>query len=326
MLLNAEALTWTPPSDDLPFWTCLDTHGTRWLVKLRGGCRAVRERAFSVIAQALGLSCQSSSYLKMPSHPNPWPFSPARHESSDDCQLAIWFLDEHPHPSLCDNCPVLALNEQFRNRPYDVDVLRRSPVTYALDWARGEMLGMLCEMHEPPGRLFTADHSFVQIDNELMFYRSAGADLRDSPWVVDDGGRMKVAGSGDHATSGNAAARCENDIDTPVAVALRRSVGHEPLVAPPAGLQRDRGHRHVYRRRAPGTHGGCPDHRAHRDGPSVPVQAGGGSRVGHACRRLFRILRAGASKIASEHFSQRDQSRLPLYTMGRSEGSVTPES
>ena len=117
-----------------------------------------------------------------------------------------------------------------------------------------------------------------------------------------------------------------NDIDTPVAVALRRSVGHEPLVAPPAGLQRDRGHRHVYRRRAPGTHGGCPDHRAHRDGPSVPVQAGGGSRVGHACRRLFRILRAGASKIASEHFSQRDQSRLPLYTMGRSEGSVTPES
>ena len=61
-----------------------------------------------------------------------------------------------------------------------------------------------------------------------------------------------------------------NDIDTPVAVALRRSVGHEPLVAPPAGLQRDRGHRHVYRRRAPGTHGGCPDHRAHRDGPSVP--------------------------------------------------------
>ena len=225
ILLNAEALTWTPPSDDLPFWTCLDTHGTRWLVKLRGGCRAVRERAFSVIAQALGLSCQSSSYLKMPSHPNPWPFSPARHESSDDCQLAIWFLDKHPHPSLCDNCPLLALNEQFRNRPYDVDVLRRSPVTYALDWARGEMLGMLCEMHEPPGRLFTADHSFVQIDNELMFSRSAGADLRDSPWVVDDGGRMKVAGLDE------AIHLCEQVLSLPATVfrdAIRMPRGYNP--------------------------------------------------------------------------------------------------
>ena len=194
VLLNADNLTWTPPADDLPFWTCLDTHGSRWLVKLRGGFYAVRERAFSVIAQALGLSCQSSTYLRMPSHPDPWPFVPAQHESNDDCQLAILFLDEHPLRSTCENCPLPTLNEQFRNRPYDIDVLKMSSVANVLDWARGEMLGILCEMHEPPGRLFTADHSFVQIDNELMFSRNAGADLGDSPWVVDESGRTNAAG------------------------------------------------------------------------------------------------------------------------------------
>ena len=193
-LLHAERLAWSPPSDELPFRTCVDADGVRWLVKLRGGFYAVRERAFSVIAQSLGLSCQSSTYLSMPSHRDRWPFSPASHESDDACQLAIRFLDEHPHPSLCDDCPLLTLNDQFANRPFDIDVLARSPITNLLDWARGEMLGMLCEAHEPPGRLFTADHAFVQIDNEQMFSRHAGADLRDSPWVVDESGRVRAAG------------------------------------------------------------------------------------------------------------------------------------
>lgn len=38
-------------------------------------------------------------------------------------------------------------------------------------------------MHEPSGRLFTQDHTFVQIDNEQMFSDSSGGDLWDSPWV-----------------------------------------------------------------------------------------------------------------------------------------------
>ena len=224
-LLNADAFTWTPPSDDLPFWTCLDTYGTRWLVKLRGGFCAVRERAFSVIAQALEISCQSSTFLRMPSHLESWPFSPAGHESRDEFQLAIWFLDEHLHPSLCDGCPLPTLNDQFQNLPYDVNVLRRSPVSNVLDWARGEMLGMLCEMHEPPGGLFTADHSFVQIDNELMFSQSAGADLRDSPWVVGDSGQMNSAGV-------NEAIRlCEQVLSLPDTLfreALRIPQGYNP--------------------------------------------------------------------------------------------------
>ncbi|MYD97205.1 MAG: hypothetical protein F4X98_07445 [Gammaproteobacteria bacterium] len=193
-LLQAHDLTWLPPADGMPFRTCVDSDGVRWLVKLRGGFRAVRERAFSVIAQALGLSCQSSTYLRMPPQPSHWPFVPETHESTDDCQGAIRFLDEHPHPSRCDNCPFPTLNDQFRKRPNDIDLLRTSPFPNILDWPRGEMLGMLSEMHEPPGRLFTPDHRFVQIDNELMFSLHAGADLRHSPWVADRSGRVISAG------------------------------------------------------------------------------------------------------------------------------------
>ena len=225
LLLNADDLTWNPPSDDLHFWTCLDTQGSRWLVKFRGGFYAVRERAFSIVAQALEISCQSSTYLKMPSQSEFWPCPPGRVESNDDCQLAIWFLDEHPHPSLCEDCPLLALNDEFRNRPYDVDVLRKSQVKDALDWARGEMLGMLCEMHEPPGRLFTADHAFIQIDNELMFSRSAGADLRDSPWVMDDAERINRAGLDEVIHL------CEQVLSLPDAVfqeAIRMPEGYKP--------------------------------------------------------------------------------------------------
>ena len=193
-LLHADDLYWHAPTEHLKFWTCTDATGTRWLVKLRGGFCAVRERAFSVIAQALDISCQSSTFLKMLPQRKSWPVPAQRRETTNVYQLAIWLLDEHPHPSHCDNCPLPQLNTQFARRPYDLDVLRRSRVTRLLDWARGEMLGMLCEMHEPPGRLITASHAFVQIDNELMFSRAAGADLRDSPWVIDDAKRIRPGG------------------------------------------------------------------------------------------------------------------------------------
>lgn len=226
-LLHADDLTWSPPSDHHEFRTRLDTNGVRWLVKLRGGFRAVRERAFSVVAQALGLSCQSSAYLKMPSQTERSPFVPATHEWTDDCQLAIRFIEEHAYPSLCENCPLLTLYHQFRNRPYDFQVLRASPIANILDWPRGEMLGMLCEMHEPPGQLSTADHSFVQIDNELMFSRHAGADLRDSPWVSHQPDQLNQDGLNEGVRL------CElvsSLPDTVFSEALRIPHGYEPTM------------------------------------------------------------------------------------------------
>jgi hypothetical protein len=163
--------------------------GTRWLIKCTGGFRSVRERAFSLIAQELEISCQSSTFLKLPLDCPPFLSA----DATDLHQLAILFLDEHEPGELCDNCPLEEFRERWREKSYDVDVLNRSRIAHAIDIARGEMLGMLCEMFEPPGRLVTRDHVFVQIDNELMFYRRAGANLWDSAWV-EENGRVKPSG------------------------------------------------------------------------------------------------------------------------------------
>jgi len=192
-LLSPNGWSWHPPSDNQPFWLGDDTDGRRWLVKFRGGFNAVRERAFSIIAQALGISCQSSTFLKVPRDCPPFRSASPTVDSTDVYQLATWFFDEHERGQPCNDCPLKELNRHWQLSPYDVEVLRVTAVAHAIDMARGQMLGMLCEMHEPPGWLFTRNHVFVQIDNELMFSRSAGADLWDSPWVTDDG-RIRQTG------------------------------------------------------------------------------------------------------------------------------------
>ncbi len=229
-LLNANDLTWYPPSDRfpsdrLPFWTGEDAHGTRWLIKLRGGFNAVRERAFSVIAQALGIACQSSTFLKMSPLPNSLQFPRRGTEFDDVHQLAIWLLDEHSHQHPCNSCALAELKKQFLLRPYEVEVLRTSKIADAINMARGQMLGMLCEMFEPPGCLFTADHAFVQIDNELMFSSDAGADLRDSRWVVDDANQIRSTGLEE------AIRLCKQVLSLPDAVfqeAIRMPTGYRP--------------------------------------------------------------------------------------------------
>lgn len=178
-LLTPDGWRWFPPNRRLCFWIGQDRSGTRWLVKCTGGFRSVRERAFSLIAQELGISCQSSTFLKLPQDCPPV----IKHDACDPHQLAIVFLDEHDPEASCNNCPLEVLREHRQAEPYDVDVLKNSLVVNATDIARGQMLGMLCEMFEPPGRLFTRDHKFVQIGNELMFYRHAGANLLDLPWL-----------------------------------------------------------------------------------------------------------------------------------------------
>lgn len=188
-LLSPEGWSWHYLSNNQRFWIGEDLDGLRWLVKFRGGFYAVRERGFSIIAQALGISCQSSTFLKVPQNCLAFQQNHPRTDYDDAYQLATWFFDEHePSPAqTCIDCPLETLNRLWESRPYDVGILHTSSVAHAIDIARGEMLGMLCEMHEPPGRLFTRDHRFVQIDNELMFSNCAGAKLCDSPWVMDDG-------------------------------------------------------------------------------------------------------------------------------------------
>jgi len=182
-LLIPDEWRWFPPVGKLPFWIGEDSKGTQWLIKCTGGFRSVRERAFSLIAQELGISCQSSTFLKLSSNCPPFVSG-----ATTDChQLAIQFLDEHDYEEVCENCPLEELRKSWKDKPFDVGILNTSRIRNAIDIARGEMLGMLCEMFEPPGRLFTRDHVFVQIDNELMFACEACANLWDSVWVREHG-------------------------------------------------------------------------------------------------------------------------------------------
>ena len=73
-------------------------------------------------------------------------------------------------------------------------MLRQSKKTRLLDLADRDVIGTLCESHEPLGRLFIAGHAFVQIDNELMFLHATGTSLRASPWVTEDAKRIRPSG------------------------------------------------------------------------------------------------------------------------------------
>jgi len=183
LLMSSDGWTWIPPEETGHFWVGKDSDGLRWLVKFRGGFNAARERAFSVIAQALGVSCQSSTFVQVSKE-----YLPSQLENTEEAlQLAIQLIDIHVPAYCSEDCPLKELNRRFETSPYDINLLKSSPIKHAMDMARGEILGMLCEMHEPPGYLFTADHSFVQIDNELMFSRDAGGNLWKSPWVQYEG-------------------------------------------------------------------------------------------------------------------------------------------
>jgi len=189
LLLSSDSWEWNR-SSRRDFWIGTDLDGMQWLVKIRGGFRAARERAFSIIAQALGISCQSSTFVKLSSKCLP------RHlnEYADPIHSAIIFLDEHPEGRCSDDCPIDGLNLKFNSSPYDVTLLPNLGITDAIDWARGEMLGMLCNQFEPPGALITRQHMFIQIDNELMFSKGE-ADLFECYWVSKAKGRLRQAGT-----------------------------------------------------------------------------------------------------------------------------------
>ena len=167
------------------FWIGEDGAGNRWLVKMKGGFCAWRDRAFSVIAQAIGISCQSATFLLL--EPGSPPLEGlgrpirggGRHVNLE--QSAIWLLPEHVKGRCSEGCPLPLLNQCMRGAD-PVEALSQAPVGYAVDIVRGEILGYLCNQFEPADKLYTPDHFFVQIDNERMFVKEP-ANLLACPWL-----------------------------------------------------------------------------------------------------------------------------------------------
>lgn len=158
------------------FWMGCDPTGQKWLLKNRGSFNAFRERAFSILAQSLDITCQSSTYLILSRDSLP---------ATQGCelnQLAIMLLDEHDQKLCAKDCALNGLS-----RHLDFADLKNAPIENLVDLARSEMLGYLCDMHEPPDSLFTIDHKFFSIDHELMF-SNCTADLADCRWFTNSDG------------------------------------------------------------------------------------------------------------------------------------------
>ena len=149
------------------FWIGIASDGRRWIVKMRGSTYAYREHVYAALAQCLGLSCQSSIFLRLP--PDAPPLANCHQRSRN--QLAIWLLEKHQDGSCSIGCPLVEFRMRFKTSQGTdvVEVILNSKIKNMADWARGEILGYLCGQFEPGGIFCTRDHELVLIDNECMW-------------------------------------------------------------------------------------------------------------------------------------------------------------
>jgi hypothetical protein len=148
------------------WWIGVDTKSRNWLVKMTNSGFAYREHVFAALAQRLGISCQSSAYLIVPTAN----LAPLRDiPFKEPYQLAIWLIKEHAQQPCSPDCPKAALlGRKIDSDAVLLEVLK-SGVSCIKDLVRGTVLGHLCGQSEPPGGLLTIDHQYVVIDNECMF-------------------------------------------------------------------------------------------------------------------------------------------------------------
>ena len=150
---------------DADWWIGTDREGRRWLVKMTGSSYAYREHVFALLAQRLGISCQSSTYLLVRSE-NAEPRLCTR--CSEPYQLALWSMDEHSSQPCSWTCPLA----DIRGKGIDFATIKRLSVSGLAsfeDLVRGDVLGYLCGQFEPHGHFFLQNHEYVVIDNECMF-------------------------------------------------------------------------------------------------------------------------------------------------------------
>ena len=150
---------------DADWWIGTDREGRNWLVKMTGSFYAYREHVFASLAQRLGISCQSSTYLLIQSEKAE---PRLRSRCSEPYQLGLWLMDEHAAQPCSAICPWAEIHD----REIDFATIRRSSVSgvaHFEDLVRGDVLGYLCGQFEPHGDFFLRNHEYVVIDNECMF-------------------------------------------------------------------------------------------------------------------------------------------------------------
>lgn len=140
-------------------WIGTDREGHRWLTKLRGAFYAYREIVFGKLAEQMGWSCQTSTYIRLD------PASVATlGVSNGTIHAAHWYLDEHGPKPCSPSCPMRALAEVR-----SLEDLEGVAVAHLMDWPKSEFAAYIFGANEVSDRLFTATHEFVIIDSEQMF-------------------------------------------------------------------------------------------------------------------------------------------------------------
>lgn len=153
---------------------------------MTGSFYAYREHVFASLAQRLGISCQSSVYILIPSETA----KPRLHtRCSEAWQLALWLMEEHEAKPCSGKCALSGVMGQG----LDLQAIRRAShlgIACFEDLVRGDALGYLCGQFEPHGHFFTPDHEYVVIDNECMFAGRPG--LNGCHWHKCDAARRLI--------------------------------------------------------------------------------------------------------------------------------------
>jgi hypothetical protein len=183
-LLVANEWCWEPCSFRGECVIGIDPESRRWLVQIRGSQRAYQEHVFARLAQHLGISCQSSVLLQIPSSNFP-PLDDTL--NNDTSQLAIWLMEEHDSGNCAASC--LFKDGLAKSTASESDLLQwlNSGLPHVVDLVKGDLLGYLCGGAEKPDRFWTADHQYVVIDNERMF--ECEPNLSACPWMDWSTGR-----------------------------------------------------------------------------------------------------------------------------------------
>lgn len=166
-LVSAEGWSWRTPIhpgiDGLRRGWWIGGDGTNeWLFKMRPLELGYREHSFSSLAQEVGVCSQSSVFVRIPT-------SAPLHDTCGEIAVALFLFSEHLSTGCSTSCPMRDFfGVDFSEQSWFAR-FQKAGIQNSIDLIRGQILGYLCGQFEPPGHLVTADHRFVQIDNELMF-------------------------------------------------------------------------------------------------------------------------------------------------------------
>jgi len=171
------------------FWIGIDADGRKWLVKMRGGFYALRERAFARLAHLVGVLTQESAFVVLSSTSPPIVQSPGK----EPYQVALKLMAPHAGGPCAEGCPLESFLNDLESVPDPAGMLAASGLPGATGWVKADFLADMFGANESSERFLTSSHECTLVDNEQHFaVRSTWTG--DSPWLRrQDGSPSEIA-------------------------------------------------------------------------------------------------------------------------------------